>query len=135
MNGFLHYFLSALDPTENVGFSRAFPELLLWFSPLYIFLFVIMVLPSIVCWLVYLVKPAPPPLPLPTRAARAEPFVSVVIAGRNEAASIGQCIRAALLCGYANLEVIFVDDHSDDDSVAVARRAARRGTRHGPDAV
>jgi len=132
MTGFLHYFLSTLDPTSNLGFSRALPELLsstligwwlLFIAPLMIFL-----LPGIALWLVYVAKPALIRPPLPARAAQAEPFVSVVIAGRNEAASIGQCIRAALLCGYANLEVIFVDDHSDDDSVAIARRAARSVT-------
>jgi cellulose synthase/poly-beta-1,6-N-acetylglucosamine synthase-like glycosyltransferase len=78
------------------------------------------------CWLVYLVKPAVIRPPLPARGTQPEPFVSVVIAGRNESASIGEAIRAALLCGYANLEVIFVDDCSDDDSVVVARRKSYR---------
>jgi cellulose synthase/poly-beta-1,6-N-acetylglucosamine synthase-like glycosyltransferase len=86
------------------------------------------------CWLVYLVKPAVIRPPLPARGTQPEPFVSVVIAGRNESASIGEAIRAALLCGYANLEVIFVDDCSDDDSVVVARRSARSVTRHSSDA-
>jgi cellulose synthase/poly-beta-1,6-N-acetylglucosamine synthase-like glycosyltransferase len=75
-------------------------------------------------WLVYLVRPASIRPPLPVRRGQAEPLVSVVIAGRNESATIGQCIRGALLCGYSKLEVIFVDDHSDDNSVAIARRAA-----------
>ena len=60
---------------------------------------------------------------------------SVVIAGRNEAASIGEAIRAALLCGYSNIEVIFVDDCSDDDSIAVARRAVRNWSRRGTDRI
>jgi cellulose synthase/poly-beta-1,6-N-acetylglucosamine synthase-like glycosyltransferase len=138
MSGFLHYFLSVINPTENLGFSRALPDLmssaLISWWLLYIVPFTIWVLPGVVCWLVYLVNPAVIRPPLPARAAQAEPLVSVVIAGRNEAASIGQAIRAALLCGYANLEVIFVDDHSDDDSVAIARRAARSVTRRGSDA-
>jgi cellulose synthase/poly-beta-1,6-N-acetylglucosamine synthase-like glycosyltransferase len=61
----------------------------------------------------------------------------VVIAGRNESATIGQCIRGALLCGYPNIEVIFVDDHSEDHSLAVARRAALSvtGSRRDSDRV
>jgi biofilm PGA synthesis N-glycosyltransferase PgaC len=128
VNGFFHYLLSAVLPMANLGFSRALPELM-WSALISWWLvivlpFVIWIAPSVVCWLVYLVKPQIIRPPLPARPAQAEPLVSVVIAGRNESASIGQCIRAALRCGYSNLEVVFVDDHSDDDSVAVARRAA-----------
>jgi biofilm PGA synthesis N-glycosyltransferase PgaC len=137
MSGFTHYFLSAIDPTTNLGFSRALPELMSsafipWWL-MYVVPVVVWFLPSMLCWLVYLVKPAVIRPPLPAGELRAEPFVSVVIAGRNESASIGQAIRAALLCGYANLEVIFVDDCSDDDSVAIARRAARSVTGRGSD--
>ena len=133
MNGFLHYFLSALDPISNLGFSRAVPELmsseLLYWWLFFVLPFVIVQLPSLVCWVVYLVNPALIRPPLPVRPGQAEPLVSVVIAGRNELATIGQCIRGALLCGYSNLEVIFVDDNSDDNSLAIARRAALSVTR------
>jgi poly-beta-1,6-N-acetyl-D-glucosamine synthase len=131
MNGFLHYFLSAIDPFVNLGFSGALPELMSasyipWWL-MYITPVAVWFLPSLGCWLVYLVRPGTlrPPL---LSDQHAEAFVSVVIAGRNESASIGQAIRAALLCGYANLEVIFVDDCSDDGSVAIARRAAQSVT-------
>ena len=137
MNGFFHYFLSALDPMANLGFSRAFVALMFSETPywwLFAFSFVLMVLPAIIVWLVYLVNPALIRPPLPVRPRQAEPLVSVVIAGRNESATIGQCIRAALLCGYSNLEVIFVDDNSEDDSVAIARRAALSVTRYRWDA-
>jgi cellulose synthase/poly-beta-1,6-N-acetylglucosamine synthase-like glycosyltransferase len=137
MSGFVQYFLSVIDPTQNVGFSRALPQLmssgLISWWLMYVIPVGIGFLPGIVCWVVYLVNPAVIRPPLPARTAQAWPLVSVVIAGRNEAASIGQAIRAALLCGYANLEVIFVDDCSDDDSVAIARRAARSVTRQGSD--
>jgi biofilm PGA synthesis N-glycosyltransferase PgaC len=133
MNGFLHYFLSALDPMSNIGFSRAIPELIAselpsWWLTIGLS-FVLVQLPAILVGLVYFVKPEWVRPPLPTRTDQAEPLVSVVIAGRNESATIGQCIRGALLCGYSNLEVIFVDDNSDDDSVAIARRAALSVTR------
>jgi biofilm PGA synthesis N-glycosyltransferase PgaC len=138
MNGFLHYFLSALDPMTNLGFSRAVAELMSSALPswwlIVVLPFVILMLPSIGCWLVYLVNPALIRPPLPGRPRQAEPLVSVVIAGRNESATIGQCIRGALLCGYSNLEVIFVDDNSEDDSVAIARRAALSVTGNRRDA-
>ncbi len=89
--------------------------------------------PAIVIWLAYLVKPALVRPPLFARPRQAEPLVSVVTAGRNEATTIGRCIRAALQCGYSNLEFIFVDDNSSDDSVAVARRAILGLTRHRHD--
>ena len=128
MNGFLHYFLSALDPMSNLGFSRAFPKLMTTPLPFWwlevVLPVAMLVSPAIIIWLAYLVKPALVRPPLLARPRQAEPLVSVVTAGPNEAATIGQCIRGALQCGYSNLEFIFVDDNSSDDSVAVARRAA-----------
>ena len=60
MNGFFHYFLSALDPMANLGFSRAFVALMFSELPWWLFAlsFVLMVLPAIIVWLVYLVNPA-----------------------------------------------------------------------------
>ena len=56
MNGFFHYFLSALDPMANLGFSRAFPELMMSASSewwlFFVLPFVVVQLPSIVCWFV-----------------------------------------------------------------------------------
>jgi cellulose synthase/poly-beta-1,6-N-acetylglucosamine synthase-like glycosyltransferase len=140
MTGFLHYFLSVFDPMTTIGFLHAVPALTAslfirwWF---FVLLFAILLLPALACWLVYVLRPALLRPPLPARPNQAEPFVSVVIAGRNERESIGHCIRAALRCGYSNLEVIFVDDCSEDDSVAVAERAAQSvtGSRYDSDRV
>ena len=133
MNGFLHYFLSALDPMSNLGFSRAFPKLMSSALPSWWFEVVLpvalIILPAAVAWLTHFGKPGLVQPPLGARAPQAEPLVSVVTAGRNESATIGQCIRGALRCGYSNLEFIFVDDNSTDDSVAVAKRAALSVTR------
>jgi cellulose synthase/poly-beta-1,6-N-acetylglucosamine synthase-like glycosyltransferase len=130
MNGFLHYFLSALDPMSNLGFSRAFPKLMSSALPSWWFEVVlpgaVIVAPAVFVWLACLVKPSLVPA---AGTGQAEPLVSVVTAGRNESATIGQCIRGALLCGYSNLEFIFVDDNSTDDSIAVAKRAALSVTR------
>jgi biofilm PGA synthesis N-glycosyltransferase PgaC len=126
VNGFFYYFLSLLDPMTNAGFSRGVTEAAssLWIIPFLASITVVFFLPSLLCWIVYLVKPSWIRPPLPEGRMQAQPLVSVVIAGRNESDCIGRCIRSALRCGYDNLEVIFVDDHSDDDCVAVARRAA-----------
>jgi glycosyltransferase involved in cell wall biosynthesis len=50
------------------------------------------------------------------------PLVSVIIPNYNYANSIGLCIDAALRQTYQPLEVIVVDDHSTDDSLARARQ-------------
>jgi poly-beta-1,6-N-acetyl-D-glucosamine synthase len=138
INGFWHYFISTIDPISNLGFSRALPELSISALPhwwlVVILPFVWNVLPTLILWVVYLIKPTAIRPPLPVRPDHAYPLVSLVIAGRNESATIGQCIRGALLCGYPNIEVVFVDDNSNDDSVAIARRAALSAVRTQKDA-
>ena len=135
MSGFVSYIMSALDPMSNLGFSRAIGELAVSKLPTWWVAFVLPLIISeglpVVFWIRYLVRPAAlrPPVP----KGQAEPFVSVVIAGRNESATIGQSIRAVLQSGYSNLEVIFVDDHSDDDSLAIARHAALSVTHSSRD--
>jgi cellulose synthase/poly-beta-1,6-N-acetylglucosamine synthase-like glycosyltransferase len=136
MHGFLHYFLSTLDPMSNIGIARALTETISA-APWLFLIAAVFLAPPIMVWLVYLVKPeAIRPRP-PPRPRGAEPLVSVVIAGRNESATIGRCIEGALQCGHSNLEVIFVDDNSSDDSVAIAKRAALRmtGSRRDSDRV
>jgi cellulose synthase/poly-beta-1,6-N-acetylglucosamine synthase-like glycosyltransferase len=137
MTGFFNYFLSILNPMDTIAFVSAFLKLMTsqysyWWTVV-VLPFVVSELPPLIAWLVYLFKPSwvRPPLPNPPRA---EPLVSLVIAGRNESATIGECIRGALTCGYSNLEVIFVDDNSDDDSVAIARRTALAVTGSRKDA-
>lgn len=56
-------------------------------------------------------------------------LVSVIIPARNEARNIGRCVRSVLSASYPVLEVIIVDDHSDDGTADVAREAARGDPR------
>jgi glycosyltransferase involved in cell wall biosynthesis len=55
--------------------------------------------------------------PLPIR-------VAVCIPARNEARNIGPCLQAVLASTHPHLEVILVDDRSEDDTAAVAAALA-----------
>ncbi|MDQ2889947.1 MAG: glycosyltransferase [Gemmatimonadota bacterium] len=49
------------------------------------------------------------------------PLVSVIVPARNEARNIGACVRSLLAATYPRLEVVVVNDHSTDDTGAIAR--------------
>lgn len=71
---------------------------------------------------------------LEMRGRRADgplPKVSVIVPARNEAANVAACVQALCRQNYPAdlLELILVDDHSEDDTVAVARAAAGAHTR------
>lgn len=62
---------------------------------------------------------------LPARDFQPRTKISVIIPARNEAANIAACIQSVLRQDYPPglLEVIVVDDHSDDDTAALATAA------------
>ncbi|HKT06759.1 MAG TPA: glycosyltransferase family 2 protein [Gemmatimonadaceae bacterium] len=49
------------------------------------------------------------------------PKVSVIVPARNEGANIAACVQSILSSRYPAFEVIVVDDHSVDDTLAIAR--------------
>ena len=57
------------------------------------------------------------------------PLVSVIVPARNEARNIGRCVRSVLSSRYPSLELIVVDDHSQDETAALAREAANGDSR------
>lgn len=67
------------------------------------------------------------PLPDETR-----PLVSVVVAARNSAATLPACLQALATQDYPHVEVIVVDDGSDDETAAVAEAGAARVVRTRP---
>lgn len=64
----------------------------------------------------------PPPDP---GTGRGMPFVSVLIPARNEERSIEAAVRAALSSQDVAVEVIVLDDHSDDRTPEIVRKASR----------
>jgi glycosyltransferase involved in cell wall biosynthesis len=53
---------------------------------------------------------------------REQPLVSVVIPNYNYASTLGACLDAVQAQSYPSIEIIVVDDHSTDGSVAIAER-------------
>jgi cellulose synthase/poly-beta-1,6-N-acetylglucosamine synthase-like glycosyltransferase len=62
-------------------------------------------------------------------APPASPLVSVIIPARNERRNIERCVRSVLATEYPSIEVIVVDDRSDDGTGDVARTIAREDDR------
>lgn len=60
------------------------------------------------------------------------PLVSVISAARNEARDIGASLTSRLADGYPNLEVVVVDDRSDDATPDIITEFARRDPRVRP---
>lgn len=73
----------------------------------------------------------------PAPAAGALRRVSVLIPARNEERSIGAVVEAALACRGVELEVLVLNDHSDDATAAIVQRLAERDGRvqllHAPE--
>ena len=64
--------------------------------------------------------------PSPTMSPAADVSVRVVIPARNEAAGIADTITSLLSQDHGgSLDIVLVDDHSSDETVALARSAAR----------
>jgi glycosyltransferase involved in cell wall biosynthesis len=57
------------------------------------------------------------------------PLVSIMIPNRNHAKFLGACIESALNQTYSNLEIVVLDNCSDDNSVEVASRYISKGVR------
>ena len=68
----------------------------------------------------------PPPAPA---AGAAIPCVSVLIPARNEERSIQAAVEAALASTGVELEVVVLDDHSEDATAAIVRQLAAYDTR------
>jgi glycosyltransferase involved in cell wall biosynthesis len=70
-----------------------------------------------------------PPLQVPVDTGSSLPQVSVLIPARNEERSIAACLESVLASRGVELEVIVLDDHSDDRTAEVVREMARKDSR------
>ena len=79
-------------------------------------------------WRVRHAVPAPSAPPAPFDPLPETPFVSVVIAARNEEAGVAACLRAILASTYPAdcFEVLLVDDFSTDGTAAVVRHVQQQ---------
>ena len=67
----------------------------------------------------------------PSPAARWQnpPLVSVLVPARNEERNIGRCLRSLLAQDYPRLEILVLDDDSDDRTAAIVEELAREEPR------
>ena len=74
-------------------------------------------------------RPASLPLRAPGADVPGEPLVSVVMTSFNSSAWLRESIASMLAQDWDRLELVLVDDASQDDSVAIALQAAARDPR------
>ncbi|MGF1583546.1 MAG: glycosyltransferase [Gemmataceae bacterium] len=70
-----------------------------------------------------------PPPQVTEEDAESLPPVSVLIPARNEAKSIRTVVESVLGSQYVNLELVVLDDHSEDDTAAIVQEIATRDDR------
>jgi chlorobactene glucosyltransferase len=84
----------------------------------------------VVVWRCYHAGHPPILQPRPHRTpAGARPFVSIIVPARNEAAQVAACVKSLLAQDYPRLEVIAIDDCSEDGTGTILRRLAREDDR------
>lgn len=66
---------------------------------------------------------------LPPARRHPPPSVSVLVPARDEAGTIGACLRSVLASRDVRLQVVVVDDHSEDATAEVVARLARHERR------
>jgi cellulose synthase/poly-beta-1,6-N-acetylglucosamine synthase-like glycosyltransferase len=128
MSEILSYFLSDLEPSVLFSFVRTLPKLLSSsYLPFWFFLFIPFLrfmVPTLIAWGAAFFRPQLYRPVVPRKLTVANPMVTVLMAGLNEADNIAGSLNSLLRCGYGNLEIIFVDDGSSDATLAIARKVA-----------
>ena len=87
-------------------------------------------LPAVMAWRNLSLFQPPPPLPKSvTSTASTLPAISVLIPARNEEASIAAAVESVLASQGVDLELIVLDDHSEDRTAAIVQEFAARDSR------
>ncbi len=85
---------------------------------LFFFFSSLLVYVSFVVWILFGLRKLNAP---PKQGASRTPTISVVIAARNEAEHIAHCLHALTLQTHAPLELIIIDDASEDDTCHIVQ--------------
>lgn len=57
------------------------------------------------------------------------PLVSILIPARNEAKNIGRLVKSVAKQTYKNIEILVLDDHSEDKTAKIVRQLAKKDKR------
>ena len=126
----LHVLFGPLGPDAIAATLASAPASLAAGDPFAYFLLIAFLryqVPDFVLGVVNLVRPSALRTPATWPSGERYPLVSVIVAGRNPGAAIRTTIHSAMNNGYPNVEVIYADDDSSDDSVLHARALERYG--------
>src|ERR1017187_11037104 len=62
-----------------------------------------------------------------------QPLVSVIVPTKNSSEFLRACLISVRKQNYKQIERIVVDNYSTDDTLAIAKRYARKCITHGPE--
>jgi chlorobactene glucosyltransferase len=69
------------------------------------------------------------PTPASKLSDRELPFVSILVPARNEEAKIGRCLESLISQNYPNLEIVVIDDRSEDKTGEIIEAYAKKDSR------
>lgn len=129
MTELIHREIVSLDSYYVFSLFAAFPRLVSSSSLLFwllVYIFVRFQVPNLALYAGYFLGRGWFEPPHYKRYAGNEPLISFLIAGRNPGTSIVRCIESILRSNYRNIEIIFADDKSTDNSIELARQFERK---------
>jgi chlorobactene glucosyltransferase len=66
---------------------------------------------------------------LPSSFLKESPLVSILIPSRNEKKNIGRCLRSLIKQDYRNIEILALDDNSDDNTADIIKWWSKKDNR------
>ena len=62
-----------------------------------------------------------------------KPLVSIIVPTKNSADTIGKCLASLKMQSYSNIEIILVDNYSQDDTLRIAKKYGAKIYQVGPE--